>query len=619
MKFQLPPPLSHTPPPRSFWQDFRLLFATQIRLTWNKVRQWPLKIWLLILLPGLSFFALFVYLGELAYGALGSMTPDIAQGFLSLLFMVGLAAQMFFGITAAFATLYMSEDLELLFVSPVSTRAVFAVKTLVIAVSNLLTAVLFTFLPGVFYGLLFGAPFLYYFWALVITLALLAIGTALAELINLAVMRIVPPHRSKEAIGVIGAVAGILIALVFQIPNLVMTNGGSFNLGEWLSNQEPLLRAMGYFPWGWSALALSNGAAGQHLAALGWSLAVLALGVTVFSWVFLLVERGFRRGWISLSQGAGGRRRRTKKTAKTIQEKRNDLPVLAGQDSTLGKASPWLGMWAVAKKDLLYMKRDTREWIGYLTPLLIMVFFVGRFLFFPGEGARETLLAVLVMYTVMFSGNLALQSFGREGEADWFLNSVPLAGWPVVWGKLLATILPTLVLMEALLVGTALAIGLAPNLIIGLAVGAVFISLGSSAIGLYYSINNCRYNPDSPQQRLSPGAALVMYLINLIFIALLGICLVYIFPPAELLALVHQLPSMPWVWGFPDTLFYLLYLLSFPLKWKAAVRISFGLLITLAIWGAVFFSFMKATVKQSRKGIRVPLVTTVKKSQRYRF
>lgn len=610
MNLHIPPPLTQAPPARSFWQDFWLLTATQLRLTWNKLRQWPAKIWLLMGLPALGFLALLTYLGFLAFGALESMTPDIARGFLSMLFMIGVASQVFFGITAAFATLYMSEDLELLFMAPVSTRAVFAVKTLVIAAGNLLPALLFVTLPAIFYGLLFGAPLLYYVWALVLTLGLMAVGTALAELINLGVMRIVPPHRSKEAIGVIGAVAGIMIALIFQIPNMVMGSGGSLDINQWLVQQERLLGVMDYFPWGWSSWALVNGASGYNLLALGWSLLVLALGTAVFSCAFLVVERGFRRGWISLSQGEGGRRRGRKSVRPAAEHM--DISALKKWDNLVGTASPWQGMWAVAKKDLLYMKRDTREWFGYLTPLFIMAFFIARVLFFPGPGAHQTLVMVLIMYTIMFSGNMALQSFGREGESDWLLNSVPLAGWPVVWGKLLATVLPTLVLMEALLTGTGLAIGLAPNILLSMAVGAVLISLGSSAIGLYYSITNCRYNPDKPQQRISGGAAMLMYIVNLLFVGLLAICLVYTFPPPELIALIRQLPPIPFQWGFPETPLYLLYLISRPLTWLPAVRIALGLVVTLAVWAIVFFSFMKGTVRQCRKGFRVELVVCKK-------
>lgn len=614
MNLQIPPPLTQAPPSHSFWQDFRLLAANQVLLTWNKIRQWPVKIWVIILLSGLGLISFLVYLGLLAYGVLDSMTPDIARGFLSLLFMVSLIGQMFFGIMAAFSALYMSEDLELLFTSPVSTRAVFAVKTMVVAASNLLTVALLVLLPGVFFGLLFGASFIYYIWVLVITVGLLAIGTALSELLNLFVMRIVPPHRSKEAMGLIGAVMGIFIALLCQIPNLVMTNGTELHFNEWLSQQQQLLKIMDYFPWGWSSLVLINGASGNHLPALGWSLLLLVQGVVVFSVAFLLVEQGFRRGWVSLSQGEGGRRRKAQRSSKTRYLELKGSPVLSVGGESFNSASPWQGMWAVAKKDLLYLKRDSREWFGYLTPLLVLAFFIGRVLFFPGPGAHETLVAILVMYTIMFSGSLALQAFGREGEADWFLNSVPLAGWPVVWGKLLATVLPTLLLMEAFLTGTGLAIGLAPSIIIGLAIGAVLISLGSSSIGLFYSINNCCYNPDTPQHRISFGASMLMYLINLLFIGLLAICLLYIFPPVELLALVQGLPPLTLRWGFPDTLLYVLYLLGIPLKWTPAIRISFGLLFTISIWSTVFFSFMQRTVRQSLKGFRVELLTTTKRS-----
>ena len=98
----------------------------------------------------------------------------------------------------------MSDDLELLFMAPVSTRAVFAVKSLVVAGSSSITVLIFIFLPALFYGLLFGAGPLFYFWAVLASLGLWASGTAAAELLNLLVMRIVPPHRSREAVGVLG-------------------------------------------------------------------------------------------------------------------------------------------------------------------------------------------------------------------------------------------------------------------------------------------------------------------------------------------------------------------------------------------------------------------------------
>ncbi len=619
MKVVLPPPLTDLPPEQSFAQDFTLLLKNQMRVAWNKMRHRSVgrQIGMVALLIGL--LAILVSLGSFAYGALNSMPPQTVQGFLSLLFMVGLASQIFFGITAAFAALYMSDDLELLFMVPVPLKVVFAVKSLAVIGSNLFTAILFAFLPGVFYGLLFHAEASFYILVFLVGLGLWIIGTALAELINLLVMRIVPPHRSKEAVGFIGALAGILIALIFQLPNLLASNENGLNLGDWLAGQEQILGVMNFFPWGWGSLALVAGISGDFLVGLGWSLLLLLVGAFLFLIAFTLLERGFRRGFISLSQGEGGRRRKRRATGVELEQPRQQESTLYSlfKEDVTGTASPWLGMWAVAKKDLLSMKRDTREWFGYLTPLIIMVFFVGQFLFSQVESSQVSLITVLMMYTVMFSGNLALQAFGREGESDWLLNSVPLAGWPVVWGKLLAAILPTLLLMETLLVGTALVIGVSTPLTIALALGAVLLSLGSSAIGLFYSINNCRFNPDTPQQRISPSASMIMYVINLFFILLLSIGMIYLFLPGELVSILQSLPPITYEGGFLSGLIYGLYLLSRPLFWPATWRILLGIIVTGGVWSLMFFGFMAATVRQSRKGFRVEHVSRTKKNPRF--
>lgn len=619
MKLLFPPPLMDPPPEQSFRQDFMLLLKNQLRVSWNKMRHRSVGalIGMVVVLIGLS--AMIGSLGYFAYGALQTMPPQTVQGFLSLLFMVGLGGQIFFGITAAFATLYMSDDLELLFMAPVPLKVVFAVKSLSVIGSNLLTALLFAFLPGVFYGLLFQAGASFYGLVLLVGLGLWASGTAVAELINLLVMRIVPPHRSKEAIGFIGALAGILIAILFQIPNMLINREEEFNLGAWLAGQEQLLSVMDFFPWGWGARALVAGISGNVLEGLGWSVLILCMGVFLFVLAFNLVERGFRRGFISLSQGEGGRRRKKRVAAVNGEAYRQkETNYLVFKEEAAGSASLWLGMWAVAKKDLLSMKRDTREWFGYMVPLIIMLFFIGQHLFLKVQSSNSSLITVLIMYTIMFSGNMALQSFGREGESDWLLNSVPLAGWPVVWGKLVAAILPTLVLMEALLVGTALAIGVSPTLIVALAFGAVLLSLGSSAIGLFYSINNCRYNPDTPQQRISPGASLIMYLINLFFILFLALGLIYLFQPDELVRIVREIPPVSFEGGFLSGIIYGLYLLSRPLLWAASWRILLGIIVTLGVWSLMFFGFMAATVRQSRKGFRVAIVTGKKTRKKRR-
>ena len=617
MRLELPPPLTESPPPRSFGQDFKLLLGAQLRVTWNKIRHWPRGSLIGMIGASLLFVSLFVYLAQLSYGVLNQLPPEIARGFLSLIFMAGFGGLIFFGITAAFATLYMSDDLELLFMAPVSTRAVFAVKSLVVAGSSSITVLIFIFLPALFYGLLFGAGPLFYFWAVLASLGLWASGTAAAELLNLLVMRIVPPHRSREAVGVLGGLGGLLIALFFQLPNLVIGSGEKLDLPGWLNRQQELLRVMDFFPWGWGSRALAGSAAGNQWSSLGWSLLLLSLGAAILAAAFLLVERGFRRGWISLSQDQGGRRlkkrRHLKSSAGWARHEESPPLSLAAAPDTAAKASSWRGMWAVAKKDLLYLKRDTREWFGYMIPLIVLAFFVGQYIFLSSDSSRSSLVSVLMIYTIMFSGNMAAQSFGREGESEWILNSVPLAGWPVVWGKLLAAALPTLILMELMLVGTALATGLSTRMTLLMAAGTLLLTFAASAMGLFFSINNCRYHPDNPRQRIAPGATWMMFLFNLILIALMSAGLLYIFAPAELTNLLQKLPPVVFSWNFSKIMLYLLSLLIRPFFWAPAWRIITGAAVTGGVWATFFFGFMTATVRQSRKGFQVEIITAPKK------
>ncbi|MGI6318595.1 MAG: putative ABC transporter permease subunit [Dethiobacteria bacterium] len=614
MKILTYPPLTQPPAPQSFNQDLRLLLGNQLRVSYNKMRHWPLGAWLSVGAAGLGFLAFIIYLGFLAYGALKVMPPEIGKGFLALVFMVGVAGQLFFGVTAAFVTMYMSEDLELLFVSPVPLRVIFTVKSLVVAGSNLLTAILFCFLPAIFYGLLFQAGFAYYLFVLLVGCGLWIMGTALAILLNLVVMRIVPPHRSREAVGLIGALTGIMVAIVAQLPNIIMHGGQQVDVTDWLAGQEAMLRIMGHFPWGWGSQALAEGISGNLLNGLGWSLLLLFAGVSIFLFAFSLLEKGFRRGWVSIGQIHGNQRRKNKHRSYKYADKNQNVTFrIATAEVNNGFASPIGGMWAVAKKDLLYMRRDTREWFGYMMPLLLMIFFVAQFLFFQSDAMQTTMVMVLIIYSVMFSGNMALQSFGREGESEWLLNSVPLAGWPVVLGKLLGAVIPTLVLMEALLAGTALALGVSASLTLMLAVAAILLTLGASAIGLFYSINNCRYNPDSPQQRISPGASMLMYITNFLFMLILALGIVYLMPPVELMAVLPELSKVTMKSSFFNGLISIFIYLGRPLLWPSALRIIMGLIVTFGTWFLVFFGFMAATVRQSDKGFRVELVTGSKK------
>ncbi|HHU30154.1 MAG TPA: hypothetical protein GXZ53_05645, partial [Firmicutes bacterium] len=99
MKIIIPPPLDAPPPPQSFFSDFSHLLKAQLRVAKNKIRRWPAVLWIVYGSVTLGLGGLFVYLGVLAYRTLMSVDPQLGGGLLSVLFLISIAAQVFFGIT----------------------------------------------------------------------------------------------------------------------------------------------------------------------------------------------------------------------------------------------------------------------------------------------------------------------------------------------------------------------------------------------------------------------------------------------------------------------------------------------------------------------------------------
>jgi len=103
--------------------------------------------------------------------------------------------------------------------------------------------------------------------------------------------------------------------------------------------------------------------------------------------------------------------------------------------------------------------------------------------------------------------------------------------------------------------------------------------------------------------------------LRIFFTLLLALGLTYIFLPDELVAILRDLPPVTFEGGFLSGIIYALYLLSRPLLWSTTLRILLGIIVTGGVWALMFFGFMAATVRQSRKGFRVELVTGGKKKR----
>ncbi|MDQ3327504.1 MAG: hypothetical protein M3506_03150, partial [Chloroflexota bacterium] len=153
------------------------------------------------------------------FGALREVPdgPAIAEAAIAGSLTVAVFVELFFGLTTAVYTLYLSHDLPLLATMPIRERTVFAYKYWeTLAANATLYGVLWVpFLLG--YGLANGAGVAYYPLLAVTSVLTLMIPTGLSILLIMPMMRLVPAGRAKEIIAVLWTMIGVGVWATFQV------------------------------------------------------------------------------------------------------------------------------------------------------------------------------------------------------------------------------------------------------------------------------------------------------------------------------------------------------------------------------------------------------------------
>lgn len=170
-----------------------------------------------------------------------------------------------------------------------------------------------------------------------------------------------------------------------------------------------------WVPVSWGSDALIRAANGSMSFFLPMILLILFAGVLILL-TTTLVEKGFRTGWIRLSEGSGKKKKRKPK-----------------KERAEGVSHPVI---AIGKKEWFSIKRDMREWMTFLPLAFFIVFPVIGFI---SGGIRLSDLRgfndiswpiaqgfFLCIYA-LFNGQLAASAISREGLSAWILRTLPLS------------------------------------------------------------------------------------------------------------------------------------------------------------------------------------------------
>ncbi|MFN8482737.1 MAG: hypothetical protein U0768_06795 [Anaerolineae bacterium] len=426
---------------REIW----LLLALGLRLWWNKLRRssWRYRIgWLalaVILVGGAFLFA--AVLGVIVRSANGG--PNGADAVRTLPGGLLSAVFLFTFITAfgnSLSALYLAGDLDLLMAAPVSPRSVFAAKLIQSALPNYLLITL-PLVPVFWaYGQAqqFGPA---YVAAFALTLVILPIlPVSVAALLVMVVVRLVPPRRVAEIMGLL--IAGVSISLSLWGQAVGFRTSRLARPADILQGLSALDRPM-----------TPPGLAGQGLVALGsgdWLQGVGILGtfaaLSIVGAALSLEVAGhlYYVGWARTRGGAG--RTRPRRAA-------SNAP---------GAWARWLAhpIPAVVLRDFNILPRDLSNLIQILAPLAFGVFWVWEILRNPtaprlAGGALQPVWGLVGAFVAISVASLIFARFGlngisREGRAAWIIRAAPVSAWQWLWGKFLVAYLPYLGLGSAL-------------------------------------------------------------------------------------------------------------------------------------------------------------------------
>lgn len=524
-----------------FLATTRWLVGARMRIAWNTIRRggrWR-RMTYGIVMAALAFLSL-ISLGA-SYGLtlwIGELTgnPAAADVVLATTISGTLTLAFLVSFTVALGALYLSADLDLLLVAPISRRAVFTSKLLAGLVPGMTLILLIGFVPLIGHGLANDYGLTYGLALLLGYAALPILPAAIGAVAVVVIVRRISAHRLGEIVGLIVVLMTLSIALVAgnsrQLRNAV-------TLSDLLGIFERLRSP--YSPAEWLARGIAGAARGDGGEAVLWLGLYLAVAAVALIPLYFVSDRPYYEGWIRM-QSANLRRQLS---GRLLPWKRTDRPERLSRPSGLLRWLPQPTV-AVLRKDLILIPRDLTNMAQVLSPLAVGVFFVIQQLLYPirigGTDSPQAfvqpilaMLSALIACAIagMILSRFALTAFSFEGKRYWTIHGAPIAPRELVLGKFLVAYLPyllvggglvvTLELARALNEAATLGLGFAPWVVLGfvsptLLLYALFVVAvtGAGILAISLALGSARPNLtwDSPHEMTTPDLgclSLVLY------------------------------------------------------------------------------------------------------------
>src|SRR5690625_1310734 len=351
-----------------------------------------------------------------------------------------------------------------------------------------------------------------------------------------------------------------------------------------------------WVPVSWGSSAISQAFQGELAAFLPLAM-LLLLAIILMILATMLVERGFRTGWIRLSERSS--KKRTQRSRKGTFAKLHH-PIIA-----------------VGKKEWYTIKRDLREWLTLLPILFFIVFGVIGFMIGGGELNISEMRSyndiswpiaqiILLFLFSLANGMIASSSIGREGPNLWITQVIPLSGRQISYGKFwISWLLPLIIISVVEVVATFFLGWSIIQLITGIILKAI-ATTGMTAMVLWFGTIGAKYNPTNPQQRLSFGASFILFILTYIYLIIIAIPTSYVLLPEIALTNIPLEHEMSGFLGVLATI--ALFIIKLKVNYSI-IAIICGIIVLTGLALGISHLFLSLSSSRIERGLKIDIVS----------
>ena len=453
----------------------------------------------------------------LTYFSSQEMIGDIlARHLLAMVFLTFFSMLIFSHIITALSNLYLSQDLELCYSSPVSLTELFLSRSLYTVIDSSWMLLVFGLPVMMAYGVVYSAGLNYYLSVIYVSFPLIIISASLGILIVMVLVRFFPAQRTRDIIMFLSIILIILLYLLFRFlrPERLVNPDAFISIAQYLgalkAPSSPYLPSHWATDLLWARLTRYTGSQILNYLLL-WSTAFAMVVIDI--WVAgLTYSEGF-----SKAQEA----KRRSHTGRKILEK-----MVSAVTRPLGPDTA-----SLIAKDIRIFFRDNTQWSQLLLLGALVVVYLYNFSVLPLE--RSPIKSIYLQNALSFL-NIGLAGFvisalsarfifpavSSEGQAFWIILSSPISPRRFLWSKFFAYLLPMLILAEVLIIYTNYLLKVTPFMMALSSVTIFFLVFGIVALGVGLGAVYPNFRHENIAQVATSFGGLVYMISSSVFIAL---------------------------------------------------------------------------------------------------